>query len=108
MSNEYKINITVCQSAAAGLWEVHAEGILLDTVSSEADAEHIANTYGSFPHDIIKEMNEILTNLTKRGETLRRERFVDDRDFQLMRHYQYVADVANAALRVALLTRNVQ
>ena len=108
MSNEYKINITVCQPSAANLWEVYVEGVLLDTVPFKADAEHIANTYGSFPHDILKEMNEILANLTKRGETLRRERFVDDRDFQLMRHYQYIADVANAALRVSLLTRNVK
>lgn len=108
MSNEYKIDITACQSDVAGLWEVRVEGILLETVSSEADAEHIANTYGSFPHDIIKDINQILANLAKHGESLRRERFVKDRDFQLMRHYQHVADVANAALRVALLTRNVQ
>ena len=108
MSNEYKISIAVCQSPVAGLWEVHVEGILLDTVSSEADAEHIANTYGFFPHDILKEMNEKLSNLAKQGEVLRRERFVDDRDFQLMRHYQHIADIANAAVRVALLTRNVQ
>ena len=108
MNNEYKISIAVCQSPVAGLWCVHVEGIVLDTVLSEADAEHIANTYGSFPHDILKEMNEKLSNLAKRGEVLRRERFVKDRDFQLMRHYQDVADVANAALRVSLLTRNVK
>jgi len=107
MSNEYKIDIVV-KSPVDGLWNVCVEGIVLDTVLSEADAEHIANTYGSFPHDILKEMNEKLSNLAKHGESLRRERFVKDRDFQLMRHYQHVADVANAALRVALLTRNVQ
>ena len=108
MSNEYKIDITACQSDVAGLWEVRVEGILLETVSSEADAEHIANTYGSFPHDIIKDINQILGNLAKHGESLRRQRFVDDRDFQLMRHYQDIANIANAALRVSLLTRNVK
>lgn len=108
MNNEYKISIAVCQSPVAGLWEVHVEGILLDTASSQADAEHFANTYGSFPHDILKDMNQILSNLAKQGENLRRERFIKDRDFQLMRHYQHIADVANAALRVSLLTRNVQ
>ena len=108
MNNEYKISIAVCQSPVAGLWEVHVEGILMDTASSEAAAEHFANTYGSFPHDILKDMNQILSNLAKQGENLRRERFIKDRDFQLMRHYQHIADVANAALRVALLTRNVK
>ena len=108
MSNEYKIDITACQSEVAGLWEVRVEGILLETVSSEAIADHVANTYGSFPHDILKDMNQILGNLAKHGETLRRERFVDDRDFQLARHYEYMANVANAALRVSLLTRNVK
>ena len=108
MSNEYKIDIVVGKSEVARLWEVRVEGVLLETVSSEADAKHIAKTYGSFPHDIIKDINQILSNLAKHGEYLRRERFLDDRDFQLMRHYQDIANIANAALRVALLTRNVK
>jgi hypothetical protein len=108
VSNQYKISVAVCQSPVAGLWEIYVEGILLETMSSEAAAKHSADTYGSFPHDIIKDMNQILANMAKRGEVLRRERFIDDRDFQLMRHYQDMADLANAALRVSLLTRNVK
>ena len=108
MSNQYKISVAVCQSPVAGLWEIYVEGILLETMSSEAAAKHSADTYGSFPHDILKDMNQVLSNLAKQGENLRRERFVDDRDLQLARHYQHVADVANAALRVSLLTRNVK
>ena len=108
MKNEYKISIVVCHWPPQGLWQVRVEGVLLDTVPSRDDAEHIASTYGSFPHDILKEMNEKLIELAQQGKVLCRERFVDDRDFQLARHYQYMADIANAALRVSLLTRNVQ
>jgi len=106
--NEYKISIVVCHWPPQGLWQVRVEGVLLDTAPSKADAEHIASTYGSFPHDILKEMNEKLIELAQQGKALCSERFVDDRDFKLARHYQYIADVANAALRVSLLTRNVK
>ena len=109
MSNEYKIDITVRQSPVNQLYQVFVEGIALESlISSEADAEHIAKTYGSFPHDILKDMNELLGYALKQGEAARRERYVNDRDYQLMRHYQYIADIANAAVRVSLLMRNVK
>jgi len=107
MRGEYKIDIVV-KSPVDGLWEVHVEGILMERAGSLDDAEHIASTYDSFPHDILKDMNEHLEQAAKVAKSLRRERFVDDRDFQLARHYEYMANVANAALRVSLLTRNVK
>jgi len=104
MSNQYKIAITVDQSRG----QVFVEDIPLELHLTAADAEHRADIYGRFPSDILQRMNEMLKEAVTAAEIVRTERFSDDREWHLARQYQYIADIANAAVRVSLLMRNVK
>ena len=104
MSNQYKIAIRTDQS----LGQVFVEDIPLFLGLSASDAEHQADIFGRFPSDILQRMNEMLKEAATIAEIVRTERFSDDREFQLSRQYQYIADIANAAVRVSLLMRNVK
>jgi len=106
--NEYKIAIVVRQQPVNGLWQVRVEGVTVDSLPTEADAEAMADRFGRFPNDILEEMTDMIRHGADQTYRLATERFVEDREHQLARQYQYIADVANAATRVALLIRGVK
>ena len=108
-TNEYKLRVKVQQSEHSGCWLVVVEGVQVASAKTEDEAQKWAdNTWSVFPGDTIREIAELLDNEVAAISENMRDHYASDRYYDAARSFQRIADLANAGLRVALLTRGVK
>ena len=108
-TNEYKLRVKVQQSEHSGGWLVVVEGVEVASVRTEAEAQKWADsTWSVFPGDTIKEIANLLGYQVEAITENMRDHYASDRYYDAARLFQRIADLANAGLRVALLTRGVK
>lgn len=110
-SNKYGLDIQVNRVAhpRGGFWDIKIEGVYVGSCPTEEEAWHwVNNTWSKIPGEtsavvfstIEKEMNEFAVIVSNRK--------FKDFELEMARACQRIADLANAGVRVALLTRNVK
>lgn len=106
VNNPYKLLFTVRQNKHNGLWMISVEGIQIETTPTEDEAwDWIERTWAPFPGDSLKEIEDQIIVKLSELKTIRNQRFADDREYSYARVFQRIAELANAGVRIALLSR---